>query len=102
MTLMAARHTFRTIADDDTPKGVSIPDSWAGILMWALGRHGPVVLFVAATWFLYQDNKAQQAAILEVAKAQISINAQVVVQLADLKTSILALTDEARKAHAKL
>lgn len=99
MTLMAARHTFRTIADDDTPKGVSIPDSWAGIIAWALGRHGPVVLFVVATWFLYQDNKAQQAAILDVAKAQISINSQVVVQMSDLRASITALTEEARKAH---
>lgn len=89
-----ARNTFRTAADDDTPKGVTIPDSWAGILMWALGRHGPIVLFVVATWFLYQDNKASQAAILDVAKAQIAINTQVASALA-------ALTEEARRAHGK-
>jgi hypothetical protein len=100
MTLAMTKKIIHNHAEDDTPRRVAIPDSWAGIWMWALGRHGPVVLFVAATWFLYQDNKVYQKDLLEVAKLQISINAQMVTQLDNLKTSIAAIAEEAKKAHA--
>lgn len=100
MTLAMTRKVAHRFASDDTPGRVSVPDSWPGIIMWALGRHGPIVLFVVSTWFLYQDNKANNAQILEVAKAQIAVNAQVVTQLTDLKISIAAMAEEAKKAHA--
>lgn len=106
MTLNMTRRIIRNHADDDTPKRVAISDSWAGVMMWALGRHGPIVLFVFATWFLYNDNKAYQKDLLEVAKSQISINstqlaqgATMLVQLNELKTAITSLADEAKRGH---
>jgi hypothetical protein len=99
MTLAMTRKVVRQHADEDTPRRVSVPDSWPGIFMWALGRHGPIVLFVVSTWFLYQDNKVNQAQMLEVAKAQIAVNAQVVGQLTELKISIAAMVEEAKRAH---
>lgn len=93
------KKVIRDHAEDDTPRRVSIPDSWAGIVMWALGRHGPVVLFVFATWLLYNDNKVYQKDLLEVAKSQIAINSTMIVQLNDLKTAITSLADEAKKGH---
>ncbi len=97
-------------AQDDTPSNVSVPESWAGIFMWALGRHGPIVLFIFSTWLLYNDNKASQAQIykdnrettgqmMEVAKAQIAVNAQVVAQMTEVKVAISAMVEEAKRAH---
>lgn len=101
---------FHGYAQDDTPTRVSVPDSWPGIVMWALGRHGPIVLFVASTWLLYNDNKITQAQIykdnrettvqmMDVAKAQIAVNAQVVAQMVEVKVAISAMVEEAKKAH---
>lgn len=108
--LSMTKQRLRGHADQTTPATVSIPNSWAGLLMWAIGQHGPIVLFVFSTWFLYNDNKANQAQIykdnretqaqmMDVAKAQIAVNAQVVTQLTDLKTAIGQLADEAKRAH---
>jgi len=100
-------------AQEDTPTNVSVPGNWPGIVMWAFGRHGPIVLFVLSTWFLYQDNKTNQAQIykdsretasqmMEVAKSQIQVNAQVVTQMTELKTAISQMVDEARKVHQRM
>ncbi len=97
-------------AQDDTPSSVTVPGSYAGILMWAFGKHGPIVLFVISTWLLYNDNKANQAQIykdsretgaqlMEVARAQITVNGQVAASLSEMKSAIVLLTDEARRAH---
>lgn len=101
---------FHQHAQEDTPSKVPVPESWPGIIMWALGRHGPIVLFVFSTWLLYNDNKENQAQIykdnresqaqmMEVAKAQIAVNAQVVAQMVDVKLAIEDLVDEAKRAH---
>ena len=97
-------------AQEDTPTNVSVPGNWPGLVLWALGRHGPIVLFVFSTWLLYQDNKENQAKIyednresqaqmLEVAKAQIAVNAQVVAQMTEVKVAISQLVEEAKRAH---
>lgn len=98
---------FHKHAQEDTPVNVSVPGNMAGLIMWAVGRHGPIVLFVACTWFLYQDNKTYQAQMLEVVKTQIavntqqvSINAQVVTQMEKVEDAISAMVEEAKKAHA--
>ena len=101
---------FHNYAQDDTPTNVSVPGNWPGIVMWALGRHGPIVLFVVSTWLLYNDNKANQAQIykdnretagqmMDVAKAQIEVNAQVVASMTELKMAISSIAEEAKKAH---
>lgn len=101
---------FHKYAQEDTPAKVSVPENWPGIIMWAVGRHGPIVLFVWATWLLYNDNKATQEQIhkdaresqtqmMEVAKAQIDINGQVVAQMSDVKLAIKDLVEEAKRAH---
>lgn len=103
---------FHKHAEEDTPSKVPVPESWPGIIMWALGRHGPIVLFVFSTWLLYQDNKENQSQIykdnresqaqmLEVAKAQIAVNAQVVAQMTEVKVAIADLVQEAKRAHNK-
>lgn len=67
--------------------------------MWAFGQYGPWVLFACSTWFLYQDNKISQGQILEVAKTQIIVNTQFVVQMTDIKNALTQLVEEAKKAH---
>ncbi len=100
---------FHQFAQEDTPMNVSVPGNMPGLVMWAIGRHGPIVLFVATTWFLYQDNKAYQSQMIEVVKSQIAvntqqvvINAQVVTQMGEVKNAISAMADEAKRAHRLL
>lgn len=99
MTLTMARRAAHRYADQDTPERVNIPDSAFGLCVWALGRHGPIVLFVVSTWFLYQDNKISQAQILEVAKQQIVINSQMITEMNGLQLAVKALVEEAQRAH---
>lgn len=97
---------FHKFAQEDTPMNVSVPGNMPGLIMWAIGRHGPIVLFVATTWFLYQDNKAYQAQMIEVVRSQISvntqqvlINTQVVSLMGEVKSAMSAITEEAKRAH---
>lgn len=105
------RRKVRQFAEDSTPSTVNIRDRW-DMLAWAFGQYGPWILFGFSTWFLYQDNKVMQTQILEVTRAQITVNAQVVTGLADVrsefKTSLVemnrqltVIADEAKKAHLR-
>lgn len=86
-------------AQEATPTNVSVPANWPGLVVWALGQYGPWVLFVVSTWLLYNDNKANHAEMIEVAKSQIAVNSQTVGQLTRLEAAITALAEEAKKGH---
>lgn len=98
-------------ADEITPKSVEFGSGWPRLFFWMFGQYGPWILFVGSTWFLYQDNKALQLQVLEVTKAQIAVNAQVVTGLADNKVELkqglyemnrllAQINEEAKRAHA--
>lgn len=78
------------IANDDTPQGVRVPNSWAGLLSWLTIRFGVSIIFAAIfgimTRQVYNDLRADQhrllAAYLEATVAS-NRNAEAIDNLGD-------------------
>jgi hypothetical protein len=93
-------HSF---AQEDTPAKVQVPQSWAGIIMWAIGRFGGGIVIAAVCAYMldrvYADYQRQNIAVLLALTQQTEVNAKNVVVMEELRKTIQELTNEARSAH---
>ena len=80
------------IASSDTPSTVQVPNSWAGLAMWAAGRFGVGVLFAGVFgWWLmtvYGDLRTDAGRVLTAFEKQADTNAHTVEALQQLTLAV--------------
>lgn len=90
-TLMS-RKTLHDVARADTPSQVDVPDSWSGLVVWAVGRFGiGLVVAVAAIYALrevYNDMRSQNREIIAALITQTEVNAKTVSALDSIRGEI--------------
>jgi Holliday junction resolvasome RuvABC endonuclease subunit len=82
------------VAKNDTPEGVQVPNTFAGLVMWAVGRFGgAAIIAIAAAYALikiYTDMQVQNAQMIGDQKA---VNAVVVEMVRETTKATGASTD---------
>jgi hypothetical protein len=107
---------IRQLAQDDTPSKVEVPEGWAGIMVWAVGRFGVGILMATAcSWALmrvYDDLRAQQVQIQEMHRAQneslmllmredVKAKVEMTVTLNELRAAISQVAADSRAANER-
>lgn len=59
-------------AQQSTPDFVQIPNSWAGLMFWAVGKWGVGAIFMGMVWFLYTDLKAANERFAKLTEANVA------------------------------
>jgi hypothetical protein len=109
---MTARNKLVKHANRDTPGDVDVPNSWAGLISWMVGRHGPItVALVFVVWLhqdskkfqerLYEDNRAMQERVLAAFTVQTEVNAKTVLALAGVSDALEDMRRDAESAHKR-
>lgn len=92
------------LAAGDTPSNVEVPQNPYGVTVWALGRFGIGMVFLALFWFKDQDNKVANERVYQDMKANTERVMQTTekraesdLKLADALTGLTRIVDEVRK-----
>lgn len=111
MILTMSSDDMRDLANKDTPSAVTVPATMTGLLTWAAGRFGGAALIAGALAYgmitVYTDMKiisaqqlgdmkAQNAVILELVRAQTSVNSEMATSLKELSRQVEALNSTRR------
>lgn len=95
--LPMSQDQIHDIASKDTPEKVEVPNTFAGLMMWAVGRFGgTAVIAIAAAWAvvrIYTDMQIQTAQQLGDQKA---VNAQVIEMVRNATTASGEMTQAMR------
>lgn len=97
--------TVHTVAQRDTPDWVDVPNNWRGLLIWAVVRFGPGMLFaVIMGWFLsvvYTDQKVTSERLLVLLEARAVSDVKLADAMSQLSRAVDDLKREAQTAHRK-
>lgn len=99
------------LAAADTPAAVEVPSTWAGLIVWAVGRFGVSILFSVVMGYaireVYYDSKARQDQLMQYVIERNATDAKRAVadselakSLALLGEAVESMCDEAKRAHA--
>ena len=60
---------IHNIANSDSPRGIDIPNTWQGLIVWAVARFGVGIIvagvFAWATKEIYSDMRADRVILLD-------------------------------------
>ena len=91
------------IAQADTPSQVEVPATWHGLVIWALGRFGGIViatLFLAYAWYdSNESHKRQMERMMLIMESKARNEAELSMALSKLSVAIDQMGIEARQAH---
>lgn len=99
------------IAQNDTPSKIEVPQTMAGLLIWATGRFGVGIIFAVVFGYavreVYNDGKGRQEQLMQyVIERNVSDSKRAVADselaksLAMLASAVEEMCVEARRAHA--
>lgn len=88
-----------SVAERDTPETVKVPESLAGLAVWAVGRFGIGVVFLGMVYFQYRDQSALVDRMMKALENRAVVDAQVARAMTDINAILVTLTQEVRSAH---
>jgi len=98
-----SKDTVHSLAQADTPAIVDVPNTWSGLLIWAVGRFGSGILIaalcVAGIVRVYGDLKEQNQVLITLIKEQTAASSGLQSALYELKTSLSLVVTEVKRAH---
>lgn len=56
-----------------TPQGVEIPKTYAGLIVWAVGKWGAGAVFLGMLFPVYQDLKASNQRVADISVANVEV-----------------------------
>lgn len=94
---------LHTIAENDTPAAVNVPQTIQGLVLWAVGRFGSgILLAVACGWALmrvYEDHGRQTDRLMQVLETRAKVDTEMTAALLQLRAALDEVAKEARNAH---
>lgn len=64
-----SKDELHEIAHHDTPDEVSVPNTWPALAVWAVGRFGIGIVFLAMLVLVYKDLRDSSNVMVEVVRA---------------------------------
>jgi hypothetical protein len=62
---------LHTLATNSTPQSVEVPKTYAGLIVWAVGKWGIGIVFAAFLVPVYQDLKASNQRVADITQASV-------------------------------
>lgn len=84
-------------AQSQTPAEIDVPKSWAGLLVWAVGKWGAGAVFLILLFPVYSDLKESNARFVEMSRANVEALKTMAVEISKNRDHIGALTEEIRR-----
>ena len=93
------------IANADTPSTVQVPDTWTGIIIWAVGRFGSGIIMAAvfayAAWMVYKDDHLLIDRVMSAFEARSKTDSELAAALTGLTRQLADMREEVRDAHLR-
>lgn len=91
-----SQNELHQLAQADTPSAVYVPNTWAGLITWAVTKFGVGVMFAAVfAWWLmtvYADLRSDATRVLAAFEKQSETNAHTVNALQQLTLAVERIT----------
>lgn len=81
------------IAEKATPADVNVPQTWGGLLVWAVGKWGVGVVFLALLVPVYQDLKISNRQLAEISSANVRVLESLANKVETQNASIIRLNE---------
>lgn len=85
------------IAEKSTPEEITVPQTWGGLLVWAIGKWGVGVVFLALLVPVYQDLKISNQQLAEISSANVRVLESLANKVENQNTAITRLDDSVRR-----
>jgi hypothetical protein len=93
---------LRKIAKESTPENVEVPNTYTGLLVWAVGKWGIGVVFAAFLIPVYQDLKESNQRLADISQANVQV-LTALAQKVELTSHIVQrLDDSIRRLEADI
>lgn len=102
---MSTKEMLHVVAEGDTPNSVTIPKDWNGLLLWAVGRFGGIIIATImcayALQHVYADMQVTNQRILLLMEARAASDVKLAEALSQLSRMVDDIRREAADAHRK-
>jgi Na+-transporting methylmalonyl-CoA/oxaloacetate decarboxylase gamma subunit len=92
-----SKDELHTIAESSTPAHVSIPQTWPGLIVWAVARFGIGIVFLVLLIWVYQDLQLANRAMVDVVRANTAAIEALVRKTEETSKSVERLESEVRR-----
>ncbi len=100
---MAKASVLHRIAQSDTPQMVDVPETWSGLIVWALGRFGGIVVATAFLAYAWHDgnesHKRQTERLITLLENKARTDTELATALKGLSVAIDEVAKDAKAAH---
>jgi uncharacterized protein YoxC len=84
-------------AKNSTPQDVNVPNTYTGLIVWAVGKWGIGVVFAAFLIPVYQDLKASNQRLADISQANVQVLTALAGEIKSMHTSVSHLEDRVER-----
>jgi len=95
-----SKEELHSLAQQSTPADITVPQTWGGILIWALGKWGIGVVFLALLVPVYQDLKTSNAQLASISTSNVRVLEALAAKMEASNTAVQRLDDAIRRLEA--
>lgn len=88
-------------AQQSTPPDVTVPQTWGGIIVWALGKWGIGIVFLALLVPVYQDLKTSNSHLASISTNNVRVLEALASKIEASNTAIQRLDDAIRRLESR-
>lgn len=89
------------VAEHSTPPDVNVPQTWGGLIVWALGKWGIGVVFLGLLVPVYQDLKSSNAQLATISTNNVRVLEALASKIENSNTAITRLDDAIRRIESR-
>jgi len=68
-----SREDLHAVAEQTTPASVTVPSTWGGLIVWAVGKWGAGAVFLVLLVPVYQDLKASNNRLADISNKNVQV-----------------------------
>jgi hypothetical protein len=91
---------IHAIAESLTPPDVSVPQTWGGLIVWALGKWGIGVVFLALLVPVYQDLKTSNSQLATISTNNVRVLEALANKIEANNSALQRMDDAIRRLEA--
>ncbi len=100
---MSRTSTLHRIAQSDTPQMVDVPETLSGLVIWAIGRFGGIVVATAFLAYAWHDGnetrKKETDRLITLLENKARTDTELATALKGLSVAIDEVANDAKQAH---
>lgn len=90
------------IAKETTPQTVDVPNTYTGLIVWAIGKWGIGIVFAAFLVPVYQDLKASNQRLADISQANVQVLMALTSEIKTMGTNVTHLDASVKHLETRL